>query len=65
MSIVGLVILLIVVGAALYLLQLVPMDGTVKQVIKVLVIVVLVIVVVIFLAQLVGLSTGGPPLRIR
>lgn len=66
MSLIGLLILCVVVGAALYLLQLVPMDATVKQVIKVVVILILVVYVILFLATLAGLSTGGFPTgRIR
>ena len=65
MTLIGLLILLVVAGAALYLLQLVPIDGTVKQVIKVVVILVLVIYVILFLASLAGFSTGIPGLRVR
>jgi len=38
-----LLILLVVVGAALYILQMVPIDGTIKRIIQVIVIVILVI----------------------
>ena len=63
MTLIGLIIMLVVVGAALYLLQLLPLDPTVKQVIRVVIIVVLIIYVVIFFAGLLGLQTGLPKLR--
>lgn len=65
MSLIGLLILCVIAGAALYLLQLVPLDATVKQVIKVVVILVLVIYVLLFLATMAGLSTGGFLGRVR
>lgn len=43
MDLVSLLIALVVIGAALYLLQLVPMDATVKRVIQVIAIVAVVI----------------------
>jgi hypothetical protein len=43
MDIIHLLIVLVVVGAALYLLQLIPMDATVKRVIQVIAIVLIVI----------------------
>jgi hypothetical protein len=65
MTIVTLIIVCLVVGAGLYLLQLVPIDPTIKVVIKVLLVLVLVIYIVLFLAGLLGLSTGLPGLRQR
>ena len=65
MSILGLVILLVIVGAALYLLQLVPMDATIRTVLKVVIITVLIVYAIIFLAGLAGLSTGLPGVRTR
>lgn len=59
MTIVSLLILCIVIGAGLYLLNMVPIDPTVKTIVHVVVIVILLIVVILFLAQLTGLSTGG------
>ena len=59
MGIVTLLIVLVVTGAALYLLQLVPIDATVKTVIRVVVIAVLVIYCVLFLASLLGLPAPG------
>jgi len=38
MSIIGIIVLLIVVGVALYLVQVIPMDATIKVVVRVLVI---------------------------
>ena len=65
LTIVGLLILCVIAGAALYLLNLVPIDATVKTVIRVIVIVILVVYVILFLAALAGLSTGLPGLRPR
>ena len=49
-------IALVIIGAALYLLQLVPIDATIKRVIQVIVIVVLVIWAIKALLPLAGLS---------
>ena len=65
MTLIGLLILCVVVGMALYLLRLVPMDDTIKLVVRVIVIGILIIVAILFLAQLAGLSTGMAPLRLR
>jgi hypothetical protein len=51
-----LLIALVIVGAALYLLQLVPIDGTVKKIIQVIIIVVLVIYAIRVLLPFAGLS---------
>jgi hypothetical protein len=47
---------LILVGAGLYLLQLIPMDPAVKQVIRVVVIVILVIYALLFLWKFFGIA---------
>lgn len=47
MSLIGLIILLIIVGVALYLVTLIPMDATIKRIITVLVIVVVIIYVLV------------------
>lgn len=65
MSLVGLLILCIVVGVGLYLLNMVPMDTTVKRIIRIVIILILVIYVIYFIAQMMGLSTGLPPMRVR
>jgi hypothetical protein len=65
MSLIGLLILCVVVGGILYLLNMMPIDNTIKQVIKVVVILILIIYLILLLAALLGLSTGMPPLRIR
>ena len=65
MSLIGLLIVCVIVGGALYLLQLVPIDETVKAVICVVAIVVLIIYVLLFFAALFGLSAGMPALRIK
>jgi len=49
-------IVCIIVGAGLYLLQLVPIDGTIKRIIQVIVIVVLVIWALRFLVPMAGLG---------
>ena len=51
-----LLILLIVVGAALYILQLVPIDATIKRIIQVIVIVILVIYAIKLLLPIAGLG---------
>ena len=48
-------IALVIIGAALYLLQLIPIDGTVKTIIQVIVIVALVIYALRVLAPMAGL----------
>jgi hypothetical protein len=65
MTVVGLIILLVIAGAALYLLQLLPIDATIKTIIKVIVVVVVIIYAILFLATLAGLSTGLPGMRTR
>lgn len=65
MTLIGLIIVLIVVGAALYLLNLLPIDATVKQVIRVVVIVILIIYALLFVAGLLGLATGLPGVQTR
>ena len=65
MTIIGLLILLVVAGAALYLLNLIPMDATIRQVIRIIIVVVLIVYVIIFLAGLAGLTTGLPGVRTR
>jgi hypothetical protein len=48
-------IALVILGAALYLLQLLPIDATVKQIIQVIVIVVIVIYAIKIAAAIAGL----------
>ena len=50
-SIIGVIVTLIVIGLVLYLIDLIPMDGTIKQIIRIIVI----IAVVIWLLQVFGL----------
>lgn len=45
MTLIGLIVILLIVGVALYLITLVPMDATVKRIIQVIVILVLVLYV--------------------
>ena len=59
MSLVSLLILLIVVGVALYIIQLLPMNATIKQII----IVLAVLIVVIYILQ--SLLGSGPVLRLK
>jgi hypothetical protein len=61
MSLVGLILVLVLVGVGLYLLNMIPMDGTIKTVIRVLVI----LVVVIWIIQALGLFSVGPVIRLR
>lgn len=65
MGLIWLIILCLIVGAGLYLLQLAPIDATVKQVIKVVAILVLIIYALLFLASLLGVGTGLPAMRLR
>jgi hypothetical protein len=51
-----LLIALIIIGAALYLLQLLPIDGTIKRIIQVIVIVALVIWALKMLLPMAGLG---------
>jgi hypothetical protein len=56
-----LIVVLVVVGVALYLLDLVPIDATVRTIIKVLVILFL----VLWIIQALGLMEVGPVLRLK
>lgn len=49
-------IALVIIGAALYLLQLAPIDGTIKRIIQVIVIVVLIVMAINLLLPMAGLS---------
>lgn len=53
---ISLLVLLIVVGVALYLIGLIPMDATIRRVIQVLVI----LFVILYALQLLGLWSGFP-----
>lgn len=61
MPLVGLIVFLIVIGLLLYLIQLLPIDATIKQIIYVIVIV----AVILWLLSAVGLFASGPYLRLR
>lgn len=60
MSLIGLLVVLIIVGAVLYILSLVPIDATIKRIIYVLVI----LFVVLWLLQAFGLI-GGLGLKLK
>lgn len=60
MSLIGLLVVLLVVGAVLYILSLVPLDATIKRIIYVLVI----LFVVLWLLQAFGLI-GGLGLKLK
>jgi hypothetical protein len=49
-------IVLVIIGAALYLLQLLPIDGTIKRIIQVVVIVILAIWAIRMLLPMAGLG---------
>jgi hypothetical protein len=55
----NLIVMLVLLGVGLYLLQLIPMDATIKRIIQVLVIV----VAVLWALQMLGLWHGLPALR--
>jgi hypothetical protein len=63
MSLIQLVVALIVVGVLLYLVQLLPMDATIKLIIRIVVI----LAVVLWLLSATGILDSGPILgrRIR
>lgn len=61
MPLVGLIMTLILVGVLLYLVQLIPMDATIKQIIYVLV----VVCVILWIISSLGLLSAGPVLRLR
>ncbi len=50
-GLVGIIVTLVVIGLLLYLVELIPMDGTIKQIIRIIVI----IAVVVWLLQAFGL----------
>lgn len=56
MSFIQLVVVLVVVGVALYLVQTIPMDQTIKTIIRVVVI----LAVILWLLEAFGLLSGGP-----
>jgi hypothetical protein len=53
-GIISIIISLVVVGLLLYLIDLIPMDGTIKQIIRIVVI----ILVIVWLLQSFGLLAG-------
>ena len=55
MTLIGLIVVLIVTGVALYLVTLIPMDATIKRIIQVVVI----LVVILWLLSAFGLLPGG------
>jgi hypothetical protein len=56
MTLIGLIIALLLVGVGLYLLNLIPMDGTIKTIIRIVVI----LVVVLWVISGLGLFDAGP-----
>ena len=54
MSLIGLIVVLVIVGAVLYILSLLPIDGTVKRIIYVIVL----ILVFLYVLQAFGLISG-------
>jgi len=61
MTLLDIIIMLIFVGVALYLINLIPMDGRIKQIINILII----IVVVLWLLRALGLFAALNGVRIR
>ena len=59
MSIISIILVLVVVGVALYLVRLIPMASPMPQIITALV----VLAVVLWLLESVGLFTAGPHVR--
>jgi hypothetical protein len=59
MSILSFIIFVVVAGVVLYLVNLIPMDGTLKQVIKVIVIAAIIILaILLFVPLLLHLGSG-------
>lgn len=59
MSIIGLLLILVIVGFALFLFnRFVPIEGNIKSLINYLVIFVLVIIVILFVLRLFGIYSG-------
>jgi hypothetical protein len=56
MSLIQLIVVLVVVGVVLYLIQTIPMDETIKVIIRVVVI----LAAVLWLLEAFGLLGGGP-----
>jgi ABC-type siderophore export system fused ATPase/permease subunit len=61
MSLISLVVVLVIVGVALYLIQKIPMDATIRNIIYVVVI----LFVVLWIVQGFGLLNMGPIIRWR
>lgn len=62
MTIISLVVVLILVGVALYLVRLIPMDATMQKIVTALVI----LTVVLWLLESLGLFAGvGPHVRLK
>lgn len=61
MTLIGLIVLLVLVGVGLYLVSLIPMDTTIKTIIKIVVIV----VVVLYIVEALGLLNLGPTIRLH
>jgi hypothetical protein len=61
MTLIGLVIWLAIIGVCLYLINLLPIDGTIKTIIRVVVI----LFVLLWLLQGFGVFGVGPVLRFR
>jgi len=55
-TIISIIVTLIIVGLVLYLIDLIPMDGAIKQIIRIIVI----ILVILWLLRAFGLLGGGP-----
>lgn len=51
---IAIIVALVIIGVALYLLELIPMDGTIKTIIKVVVI----LFAVLYVLSLLGINTG-------
>lgn len=62
MTLIGIIVTLIIVGVLLYLIQVIPMDATIKTIIRVVVI----LAVVIYVLMGLGVLTGSEvPIKLR
>lgn len=60
MTLVEIVVALALVGVVLYVIQLLPIDGTIRQIIRLLILV----VSVLWLLRQFGVISGGPQMRL-
>lgn len=65
MTLLGLIVALLIAAVFLWGVDRLPLDGTIKQIIKVLVVVIAAVFVILFLAALFGYRGGADLLHLR